>query len=95
MKDKISKNPFKPITDFFGRFNVVIFIVVVVVGLSGAILILSQILNIPYSDEILNSGKASTTFDESTIQRVNALQTSDSNTVIPTDTVTRINPFSN
>jgi len=93
MKDKTSKNPFKPITDFFTRFNVVIFIVVVVVGLVGSILILSQILNIPYSDEILNSGKASTTFDEPTIQRVNSLQTSDSNSASP-DATGRINPFS-
>lgn len=94
MKDKISKNPFKPITDFLSRFSVVIFIVVVASGLAAAILILSQILNIPYGADIINSGKGTNTFDESTIQRVNILQTSDSNSTSQTETTGRIDPFS-
>lgn len=92
MNDKTSKNPFAPIVNFFTRFNVVIFIVVVASGLIAAILIINGILQLPYetTGNIINNSQ--TTFDESTIVQLDKLKTSDQN-VNPTLPTGRINPF--
>lgn len=93
MKDKTSKNPFRPIVDVFSRYNLVIFIVVVVSGLITSIIILNNILQIPY-----NSKTSETTdvmkFDEATITRVNTLNTSGENLAEQQIPSGRINLFS-
>lgn len=93
MNDKTNKNPFTPIVNFFTRFNVVIFIVVVASGLIAAILIINGILQSPYktTDNIINNGQ--TTFDKSTIVQLDKLKTSDQNTADQALPTGRINPF--
>lgn len=92
MNDKTNKNPFAPIANFFTRFNVVIFIVVVASGLMAAILIINNILQLPYktTGNAINNTEA--TFDKSIIVQLNKLKASDQNTnqILPTG---RINPF--
>lgn len=92
MNDKTNKNPFAPIANFFTRFNVVIFIVVVASGLIAAILIINNILQLPYKTTSNTINNTQTTFDESTIVQLNKLKTSDQNTN-PTLPTGRINPF--
>jgi len=93
MKNKESKNPFKPIADVFSRFNLVIFIVVVVIGLITSVLILNNILHLPYDANGVDPN-GTTKFNEATIVRVNSLKTSSDNSVDQSAPSGRINLFS-
>lgn len=94
MNNKVNRNPFSPIANFFGRFNVVIFIVVVAGGLIASIMILNNILQLPYEASNPTGSTGNTVvFDETTITRLNKLKTSDTNAtdqILPSG---RINPF--
>jgi hypothetical protein len=94
MKNKISKNPFKPIINVFARFNLVIFITVIVGGLIASILTLNNILRLPYDPGSFTTQNSTITFDETTIVRVNALKTSSDNLVDQPVPSGRINLFS-
>lgn len=93
MKDKTSKNPFKPIIDVFSRYNLVIFIVVVVSGLITSVIILNKILLLPYNSSFSDTSDVMK-FDEATITRVNTLKTSDENLTEQQILSGRINLFS-
>lgn len=93
MNNNESRNPFKPIINLFSRFNLVIFIVVVVGGLITSVLILTKILNVPYASTS-TSNTNTTTFDESTIVRLETLKTSSDNVVDQQLPDGRINLFS-
>jgi len=93
MKNKPTTYPSRSLAATLGRFNVTIFIVIVVGILVFCILILNGIMNKP--PDINNDSNTSTTkFDQTTINRLNKFKTSSensSNQVLPSG---RINPFS-
>lgn len=82
MKDKTKNNPLAPINYFFSRYNLMIFVIVIAVGLSMAILTLTSILQIPYNGSVSGTTE-SITFDEATIGQVNQLNVSSQNSVSP------------
>jgi hypothetical protein len=93
MKNQSIDNPFKFIIRLLSRYNFVIFIVIVAIGLSTCILILNNIMNQPYNTG--NSESAtSTIFDQTTISQLNTLKPSISNTQYKTMPPDRVNPFS-
>jgi hypothetical protein len=94
MKNKDISTLLAPVADAFRRYSLTIFIVVLVGGLSTAVLILnstlqesSNISNDPASLDI-------TTFDQATISRVNQLHTSSDGVGQFTLPSGRVNPFS-
>ena len=93
MEDEESKNPFRPIIDIFSRYNLVIFIIVVVSGLITSVLILNNILRLPYVTTSVDSN-GTTKFDEATIVRVNSLKTSSDNSVDQSTPSGSVNLFS-
>jgi hypothetical protein len=93
MKKHSIDNPFKYITKLLIRYNFVIFIVIVTVGLMASILYLSDILNRPYSNGS-TTGDSSTIFDTNTISRIGKLQPSKTNTSYKTMPPGRASPFS-
>lgn len=75
----------------FRRFNVTIFIVMMVCGLAAAVYVLTNILKTPTSTS--NNGNTTsqrTTFDDETIKKLDNLDSQ--STAIPTQG--RVNPFS-
>lgn len=93
MENEESKNPFKPIIDVVSRHNLVIFIIVVVSGLITSILILNNILRLPYTATSVDPN-STTKFDEATIVRVNSLKTSSDNSIDQSIPSGRVNLFS-
>jgi len=96
MKNKPLTNPFKPIVKIITKFNMTLFILVIAGGLIVSVLALSNILaHQPTSDSSSTpSSTSATTFDQTTIDRLNKLTTSDessNNQVLPS---TRNDPFS-
>ncbi len=84
----------KPIGRFFQRFHLTVFIVIIVGGLAYAVLSLYDVLaaasTLPVS---ATTAPSSTSFDQSTINRLNQLYSSDkapSSVTLPSG---RINPF--
>lgn len=88
-------NIFRPIGTAFKKYNLTIFIVVLVGGLGTAVLLLNNALQkASQTDGSTSTNAANASFDQATITRVNQLHTSD---VAPTDYTPpsgRINPFS-
>jgi hypothetical protein len=90
-----SNNKTKPTVNIISKYNLAIFIVVVVSGLIGAILVLNYILRVPYdSSKYTPAITEATSFDQTTITRINKLTTSDNNSTNQTLPNGRINPFS-
>ncbi|NTW62118.1 hypothetical protein HGB25_01755 [Candidatus Saccharibacteria bacterium] len=73
------------------KYNVVIFVIIVVIGLIFGILILSTIVRNLYVDSS-TTNTTTTSFDIVTISKLNKLNTSDSNNATPSATG-RQNPF--
>jgi hypothetical protein len=95
MNNKLNNNPLRPAINFLSRYNLIIFIVSVVVGLSLAILALNNILQTPFdSANLPSSGNGQVSFDETTITRINTLKTSADAPTKPTLPDGRIDPFS-
>lgn len=97
MNIKSFTNPLKPIINTITRFNLVIFILIVVGGLIISILILNDILRLPYDTsnyKSSNSGTVKITFDETTILRLEKLKKSSDNSTNQPLPPGRINPFS-
>jgi len=104
VKKNVKINPIKSIGSLFKRYNLVLFIVIVVCGLIYAILMLTNILIEPATDSAQTSAttisgtdsinNSATVFDQKTIDNLNKLKTSAKNTgdqALPTG---RVNPFS-
>jgi hypothetical protein len=89
MKKHSIDNPLKYAMRLVIRYNFVIFIVIVSIGLMASILFLSDIMNRPYSN-----GDNSTIFDITTINRLDKLQPSTKNTSYKTIPPGRASPFS-
>ncbi len=83
---------FTAIANGFKRYNLTIFIVVLVTGLSTAVIMLNDTLQKASDTSGYTSTLDSTTFDQATIDRVKQLHTS-SETVDTSLPTTRINPF--
>lgn len=89
--DKIS--PFVTIAQTFGRYHLTLFIVVLVGGLSTAVLMLNEILmqssdTNGYTSSLNNSG-----FDQATIDRLKQLKSSSEASTDLTLPAGRVNPF--
>lgn len=76
MKNQL--NIFNPIINFFTRFNLIIFIIVIVCGLSAAVITIKDIVQYTYDEKNYSSDDDSITFDESTINRINQLNSNNS-----------------
>jgi hypothetical protein len=84
----------KPFALLFQKFHFTLFIVLVVAGLGGAVLLLNSMLtNLSKVDEGYTSSIDAGTIDQATLDRIKELHTS--NGVIPADNLPsgRINPF--
>lgn len=99
-QSKTSSESTRAILDFFSHYNMIVFVTLVVCGLTAVVLVLSNIVTTPYTNPTSldngNSNPTTTTvtdFDEATVTALNALKTSGQNTVseLPSG---RINPFS-
>lgn len=89
MKDDSIKNPFEPIINFFSRYNLVIFIIVIVVGLTVSILTLNDILTIPFKEKEGQSNQSQVVFDEAALSKINLLNPKESNNYNETSKKTR------
>ena len=74
MNDKTKPSPFEPLINFFSRYNLIVFIIIIAAGLSIAIFAMTSILQIPYSDTASGSSKV-ITYDEATISQLDRLNT--------------------
>jgi len=93
MKNDSIKNIFIKISDDFKKYNLTIFIVVLVGGLSTAVILLSDILQISRDASSTQQSSDNITFDQQTIDRVNQLTTSDESSGDYVKPQGRINPF--
>lgn len=85
----------KPVAHFLRRFHVTIFVVLLTASLAVAILVLNSIqIKASTAPEDYQPQGSDTTFDQSTIDRIEALQTADeigNEFVLPQNV--RTNPF--
>ena len=89
--DKIS--PFVTIAQTFGRYHLTLFVVVLVSGLSTAVLMLNEILKQSSNPNGYTSSLDITSFDQATIDRLQQLKTSDQASTSFTLPAGRISPF--
>lgn len=89
MAKTIQINPIKTIKNAGGRYNFVIFVVIVVCSLIFAVIVLSAILSRPND----SSSISTTDFDQVTINRLSGLDTSANNSNYNNLPNGRINPF--
>ncbi len=93
MKNKDASSLFQPIVSGFKRYNLTIFIVVLVSGLTTAVLLLNNILITSSDVSGLNANTSNTSFDQTTIDRVQQLHTSSDNFTLYIPPAGRNNPF--
>jgi hypothetical protein len=94
MKNITIHSLFKPFALLFQKFHFTLFIVLVVAGLGGAVLLLNSMLaNLSKVDEGYTSSIGAGTIDQATLDRIKELHTSSE--TIPADDFPsgRINPF--
>jgi predicted class III extradiol MEMO1 family dioxygenase len=94
MKNLNIKSFTEPIVDIFRKYHVTIFIVVVVGGLVGAVLVLNNILQSSTDISGYTSTSSVTSFDQTTITRIKELHTSDDTSSVIIPSTGRISPFS-
>lgn len=84
----------KPVGVIFRRFHLTIFIVFIVAGLGYAVLSFNTLLAQSSTDTSYTSPIDAGSIDQATLQRINALHTSENPTPPTTMPSGRINPFS-
>ena len=84
----------KPAGAMFRRFHLTIFIVFIVAGLGYAVLSFNTLLARSSTDTSYTSPIDAGSIDQATLERINALHTSDGPSPAVTTPVGRINPFS-
>lgn len=94
MKNNDISTLFGPIARGFQKYNLTIFIVVLVGGLASAVLILNSALQKSSDTTGYQVTTTSTTFDQPTINRVKQLHTSDDPATAIALPSGRVNPFS-
>ena len=93
MKNQSLGQVFQPIIGTLRRFNFTLFIVIVVGGLVAAVFILNNILVDSSNPEGHTSTLATANFDQVTVDQLNKLWTSNSNSINLSLPSGRINPF--
>ena len=94
MKNTDIKSLFGPIAKTFQRYNLTIFIVVLVSGLAVSVLMLNNTLQQASNPGNYTPATDSTTFDQATIDRITQLHTSSEPSPELQLPEGRINPFS-
>lgn len=80
MKKISTTNPFKPVAYTIGKFNLILFIVIIASGLVTSVIVLNDILIKAYTKNTDQNVTISTTFDQQTIDRLSKFETIDNNT---------------
>ena len=83
----------RKLSDFFKRFHLLLFFILVVACLAAGVLLLNQTLT-ETSDQEFTSDITAGSIDQSTLTRIEALHTSDRPNTPPTIPAGRINAFS-
>jgi len=94
MKNLTLSSLFKPIIPLFRKYHLTIFIVFVVAGLGFAVFTFTNLLGQTSTDTTYTSPISAGTIDQATLDRINALHTSDEPTPAMVTPPGRINPFS-
>ena len=92
-KKSHSINIFKPLASLTKRFHLTLFFVLIVGCLSGAVLMINDILQDPATDPNYTSSINAGTIDEATLSRLNDLHTSPQGAPVVALPEGRINPF--
>lgn len=93
MKNITIPNPFTALGKLLRRFHMTIFIIFIAAGLSVAVLYLNMIINDPSNAEGYTSPIDAGSIDQTTLDRIKELHTSDEATPALTFPEGRINPF--
>ena len=93
MKNVSLGSIFKPIGMLLGRFHLTIFIVLIVAGLVGAVMLLNSVLADDSVDDGYTSSIGGGTIDQATLERIQSLHTSGEPLPAFTPPSGRINPF--
>ena len=94
MNVDLSLKVFKPLGRAFKRYHLTPFIVLVTVGLVASVYLLTTILNDAAVDDSYESPINAGTIDQQTLNRINALHTSDDPSPAPNPAAGRTTPFS-
>jgi hypothetical protein len=94
MKNVSVSSLFKPIIPIFRKYHLTIFIVFVAAGLGYAVFTFSNLLAASSTDTTYTSSIGAGSIDQATLERINALHTSDEPTPTLVTPPGRINPFS-
>ena len=93
MKKSFSFSPSRSVKRFFGRFHTTIFILIVLSGLVYATLLLAGLLNDASLGGDYESPITAGSIDQATLDRINALHTSDGTLPPEQQPSGRSNPF--
>jgi hypothetical protein len=93
MKNSDVSSLFKPIARIYQKYNLTIFIVILTSGLVTAVLFLNGIIQQSSDTSNYKASTNLTTFDQTTINRVQQLHSSGSPSATVTLPAGRINPF--
>ncbi len=93
MKNTNKISPFVTIAQAFGRYHLTLFVVVLVSGLSTAVLMLNEILKQSSNPNGYTSSLDMTSFDQATIDRLQKLKSSNDASTSFSLPAGRINPF--
>lgn len=94
MKNMTLTSLFKPAASLLRKYHLTIFIVFVVAGLSYAVLSFTDLLGATSTDSTYTSPISAGTIDQATLDRIQALHTSDETTPALVLPAGRTNPFS-
>ena len=94
MKKISTTNPLRPIAYIIGKFNLILFIIIIASGLVTSIIVLNNILIKAYTKNTEKNVTISTTFDQQTIDYLSKLETIDKNTGYQNLSSSSNNPFS-
>lgn len=94
MKSIPTNSPFKPIKALFNRFHMTLFIVFIVAGLGYAVMTFNTLLSESSTDTTYTSPIDAGTIDQTTLERIKALHTSDEPIPAAVTPPGRTNPFS-
>lgn len=89
----ISLKVLKPLGRAFRRYHLTLFIVLIAAGLVASVYFLTTILNDASVDDTYRSPISAGTLDQATLDRINALHTSDDALPTPVPPSGRTNPF--
>ena len=94
MKSISTTSLFKPIKVLFTRFHMTLFIVFIVAGLGYAVVTFNTLLSESSTDTTYTSPIDAGTIDQTTLERIKALHTSDESIPEQVTPPGRTNPFS-